>query len=149
VISKQEDKYKSRLKGHHRYDILYTQDFNPNSGTLLPYRTGVAKEHLGPYITSLCREFYEDGALTDPLLNYVAGQQTVTAVPHMEKTVHQCAQCLTVYDDTIGDPEQGIAPGTTFDALPASYHCSLCDATGESFITVPATSLGWLAGGQD
>lgn len=149
VISKQEDKYKSRLKGHHRYDILYTQDFNPNSGTLLPYRTGVAKEHLGPYITSLCREFYDNSAPTDPLLSYVAGQQTVTAITHTEKAVHQCTRCLTVYDETIGDPDQGIAPGTAFSTLPSTYHCSLCDAPQESFATVPANSLGWLANTQD
>jgi len=149
VISKQEDKYKSRLKGHHRYDILYTQDFNPNSGTLLPYRTGVAKEHLGPYITSLCREFYENSALTDPLLNYVAGQQTVTGVAQQEKEVHQCTRCLTVYDQAIGDPDQGIEAGTSFQSLPAHYHCSLCEAPLSSFATTAVSSLGWLAGTQD
>jgi rubredoxin len=149
VISKQEDKYKSRLKGHHRYDILYTQDFNPNSGNLLPYRTGVAKEHLGPYITSLCREFYENSALTDPLLNYVAGQQTVMGVAHSEKVVHQCTRCLTVYDEAIGDPGQGVVPGTSYEQLPAGYQCSLCEAPVETFATVPAASLGWLAGTQD
>ncbi|MBW8683646.1 rubredoxin [Chitinophaga rhizophila] len=149
IISKQEDKFKSRLKGHHRYDISYTQDFNPNSGTLLVYRAGVAKEHLGPYITSLCREFYENSALTDPLITYVAGQQTVTAAKPVEKIVHQCVRCLTIYDETVGDPDQAIAPGTTFEQLPDTYLCSLCDAPLYNFAMVPATSLGWLGGGQD
>lgn len=149
VITKQESKIKSRLKGLQRFDIHYTQDFNPNSGTLLPYRTGVAKEHLGPYITSLCREFYENSALTDPLLNYVAGQQTVISTTQPEKEVHQCPRCLTVYDDIVGDPGQGIAAATPFQSLPAHYHCSLCEAPLSDFIPVTATSLGWLAGAQD
>jgi rubredoxin len=149
VITKQESKTKSRLKGLQRFDIHYTQDFNPNSGTLLPYRTGVAKEHLGPYITSLCREFYENSALTDPLLNYVAGQQTVISTTQPEKEVHQCPHCLTVYDETVGDPGQGIAAATPFHGLPAHYHCSLCEAPLSDFVPITATSLGWLAGAQD
>ena len=149
VINKQESKTKSRLKGHQRFDILYTQDFNPNSGTLLPYRTGVAKEHLGPYITSLCREFYENNALTDPLLNYVAGQQTLISSTQPEKEVYQCTHCLTVYDESIGDPSQGVTPGTSFQELPEQYCCSLCEASLADFTPVTAASLGWLAGTQD
>jgi rubredoxin len=149
VISKQEHKYKSKLKSHQRYDIHYTPDFNPNSGTLVPYRTGVAKEHLGPYITSLCKQFYENNAATDPLLHYVAGQQTVSRIVPVEKQVHQCARCLTVYDAAIGDPEQKILPETPFHSLPAAYCCSLCEAPLSSFVAINASSLGWPAGIQD
>ncbi|HJT75423.1 MAG TPA: rubredoxin [Chitinophaga sp.] len=149
VISKQESKNKSRLKGLQRYDILYTADFNPNSGNLVPYRTGVAKEHLGPYITSLCRHFYESNATTDPLLHYVAGKQAVTGAAPTGRQIHQCPHCFTVYDEATGDPEQDVPAGTPFPELPSSYSCSLCGAPAAGFIVTNTASLGWLADAQD
>lgn len=148
IIARQENRTKSRLKAHQRFDIFYTQDFNPNSGTLIPYRTGVAKEHLGPYITSLCREFYENSVLMDPSPGHITGHQTVIN-KQPEKEVHQCIHCLTVYDDAIGDPEQDIPACTPFAQLPATYCCSLCNGQLRDFVPIAANSLGWLAGTED
>lgn len=129
VINKQENRQKSRLKGLQRYNILYTPDFQPNSGALVTYRTDVAKEHLGPYISALCKYFYEN--IDNPL---VVTPQPAVLKP--EKWVHQCKHCLTVYDETIGDPGQGVAAGTLFSALPKSYCCSVCEAGISDFSQV-------------
>jgi rubredoxin len=128
VINKSESRHKSRLKGDQRYNILYTPDFRPNSGTHIPYRTDVAKEHLGPYITALCKQFYE--TRNDPQL-IVQAPVPVAIAP--EKWVYQCRHCMTVYDELTGDPEQLVAPGTSFEQLPADYGCSVCEAPVSDF----------------
>lgn len=42
----------------------------------------------------------------------------------MEKYV--CDVCGYVYDPAVGDPDNGIAPGTKFEDLPADWVCPLC-----------------------
>ena len=42
----------------------------------------------------------------------------------MEKWV--CVICGYVYDETAGDPDSGIAPGTKFEDIPADWVCPLC-----------------------
>ena len=37
-----------------------------------------------------------------------------------------CEVCSWVYDEEVGDPEQGIAPGTKFEDLPDDFVCPLC-----------------------
>lgn len=44
-----------------------------------------------------------------------------------------CTVCQYVYDPTIGDPENGVAPGTTFEDLPEGWVCPLCGALKDMF----------------
>ena len=37
-----------------------------------------------------------------------------------------CLVCGYVYDPEIGDPDSGIAPGTSFEDLPEDWVCPLC-----------------------
>jgi rubredoxin len=37
-----------------------------------------------------------------------------------------CAVCGYVYDPEVGDPDNGIAPGTKFEDLPDDWVCPLC-----------------------
>ena len=41
---------------------------------------------------------------------------------------------LTVYDPKTGEPENGIAAGTSFESLPGSYSCSLCEGPKDDFV---------------
>ena len=36
-----------------------------------------------------------------------------------------CDVCGWEYDEAVGDPEHGIAPGTSFDELPEDFACPL------------------------
>ena len=49
----------------------------------------------------------------------------------MDKYV--CNLCGYVYDPELGDPENGIDPGTRFMDLPDSWVCPLCGAGKEDF----------------
>jgi rubredoxin len=44
-----------------------------------------------------------------------------------------CSVCGYVYDETIGDPEAGIAPGTKWDDVPEDWICPWCGATKSEF----------------
>jgi rubredoxin len=44
-----------------------------------------------------------------------------------------CTICQYVYDPALGDPDRGIAPGTSFEALPDDWACPLCGAGKDAF----------------
>ena len=44
-----------------------------------------------------------------------------------------CEVCGYVYDEAAGDPENGIAPGTKWEDLPADYQCPLCGVGKDEF----------------
>ncbi len=49
----------------------------------------------------------------------------------MEKYV--CEVCGWVYDPAVGDPENGIKPGTAFAELPDDWVCPLCGVGKDQF----------------
>ena len=44
-----------------------------------------------------------------------------------------CEVCGWVYDEELGAPDLGIAPGTPFDQLPEDFACPLCGVGKDSF----------------
>jgi rubredoxin len=44
-----------------------------------------------------------------------------------------CLICGWIYDEAVGDPEHGIAPGTAWDAVPMNWTCPECGARKEDF----------------
>lgn len=46
---------------------------------------------------------------------------------------YMCAMCGWIYDEEIGDPENGIVPGTIFQYLPDQYDCQFCYADKSCF----------------
>ena len=46
---------------------------------------------------------------------------------------YKCTICKYEYDPAQGDPTQGIAPGTPFEALPADWKCPRCRQGKEKF----------------
>jgi rubredoxin len=49
----------------------------------------------------------------------------------MEK--YTCQVCFYIYDPEIGDPDNGISPGTSFEDLPEDWVCPTCGAEKSSF----------------
>ena len=47
-----------------------------------------------------------------------------------------CNVCGYVYDPAAGDPDSGIAPGPSFEDLPAEWVCPLCGVGKEDFSPV-------------
>lgn len=44
-----------------------------------------------------------------------------------------CVVCGYVYDEAVGDPDSGIAPGTKFEAIPDDWVCPLCGVAKDQF----------------
>jgi rubredoxin len=44
-----------------------------------------------------------------------------------------CQICDFVYDETLGLPDEGIAPGTRFEDIPDSWACPDCGVTKSDF----------------
>lgn len=44
-----------------------------------------------------------------------------------------CNVCNWVYDEELGYPDNGIAPGTKFEDLPEDFECPLCYVGKEEF----------------
>jgi len=44
-----------------------------------------------------------------------------------------CEVCGWVYDEEVGVPEKGIAPGTKFEDLPEDFECELCGVDKSNF----------------
>lgn len=45
-----------------------------------------------------------------------------------------CTICDYVYDPAVGDPDNGIAPGTRFEDLPDDWVCPPCGAPKSEFV---------------
>ena len=46
---------------------------------------------------------------------------------------YECQICGYIYDPALGDPDNGVAPGTAFESLPADWVCPQCGAGKELF----------------
>ncbi len=44
-----------------------------------------------------------------------------------------CDVCGWEYDEQLGSPEHGIAPGTKFEDLPDDFECPLCGVGKDNF----------------
>lgn len=110
------------------FQVLYCQDFNPNKRHYLTFAKDVLQEDLAPVLMKLSLLYYEQ-------LQEEPEAKAPLAPPasKLPRQVHQCADCLTVYDASFGDPEAGIPAGQPFASLPESYVCSLCEAPKSRF----------------
>lgn len=46
---------------------------------------------------------------------------------------YECEACGYVYDPAVGDPDNGVEPGTEFADLPDDWACPVCGLGKEQF----------------
>ena len=46
---------------------------------------------------------------------------------------YECEVCGYVYDEAVGDPDNGIEPGTKWEDLPEDWECTLCSVGKDQF----------------
>lgn len=49
---------------------------------------------------------------------------------------YECDVCGYIYDPEQGDPDNGVAPGTPFEALPNDWVCPDCGADKSQFTKI-------------
>ena len=48
-------------------------------------------------------------------------------------TKWRCIACGYIYDPALGDPDNGVSPGTAFEDLPSDWVCPDCGVPKEDF----------------
>lgn len=46
---------------------------------------------------------------------------------------YKCVLCGYIYDETLGDPDEGIAAGTKWEDIPDDWECPDCGAGKDDF----------------
>jgi rubredoxin len=49
----------------------------------------------------------------------------------------ECTACGYIYDPALGDPDNGIPAGTSFEDLPETWTCPQCGVGKEFFQKIP------------
>jgi rubredoxin len=117
------------------FDILHAKDFNPNSKDVVVYKNAIPTNKLGKYLIDLCCHFYSiliDDTVS-PVLEMVNDNRT--EIDKQADMVHQCKNCLSIYDKTYGDAMNGIAINTEFETL-MEYLCPVCESPKDHFLMV-------------
>ena len=120
--------------GEH-YDILYARNFNPATLTYTPYARGVMKEMIPTLLIELSKQYFRQ-LNPEKEVSEVAPAPAVIANSndHTHPHVYQCVNCLTVYDEQVGDALAGVKAGTKFEELPKTYVCHVCGAGVGEFV---------------
>ena len=110
------------------YNLLYAKNFDPNTRDYILHVQEIDKSNLSDLLMELSQMYFEE------LGNEKESENEAKALKEtIEEVVYQCRECLTVYNSKYGDVTQGVLPKTTFESLPSTYVCSLCEAPKTSF----------------
>src|SRR5688572_9333631 len=100
------------------YDILCAKDFNPNERTGYAYSKDNPKFLLAEQLRRAILSYYKYQTDKKEEEIIIPGlKKIIVPVEKEGDIVYQCKNCLTVYDEQIGEPENGIDPGTLFKQL--------------------------------
>ncbi|WP_339919847.1 rubredoxin [uncultured Flavobacterium sp.] len=124
------------IKIRDTFNVLYAKRFDPNSREYIVHAQDVDKLELPTILIELSRKYF------DELGNSVQEETTTMAIKEkVQQEVHQCQDCLTVYNSEYGDLVQGIEKGVLFQDLPENYCCSLCDSPKANYIELKGEKL--------
>ena len=110
------------------YNVLHFENFDPNTHHYISYAQDIDKIELPGLLMELSKKYFEQLGKVKPIEK--RAEKKNTAAP---QRIHQCQSCFTVYDQAYGDMKAGISAGTTFDSIPKSYSCPVCDAPKADF----------------
>ncbi|KQC30271.1 rubredoxin [Flagellimonas eckloniae] len=110
------------------YNVLHFENFNPNTNSYIAYAQDVDKIELPGLLMELSKKYFKQ-------LGEEKKKTENKKKPVLENTrqVYQCNSCFTIYDEIIGDNKANIAAGTSFEKLPETYQCSVCESSKVEF----------------
>jgi rubredoxin-NAD+ reductase len=65
-----------------------------------------------------------------PVGRGILSATTETAVSYRR---YVCAVCGFIYNEAVGDPDEGFAPGTRFEDIPDDWECPECGVSKRDF----------------
>jgi len=123
------------------YDILCAKDFNPNERTGEIFSRSNPGFLLPEQIRRAIFKFYKYRLNAIKIGDQKSGSKPEESVKKDDGFFYQCNNCLTVYNEQIGEAENNIAPGTVFNNLPKDYCCPLCEGEKGNFIKIDQSAL--------
>lgn len=117
------------------FTIQHTRDFNPNSKSLIAYKDELSANELAPALAELCERYYSISAKDTGPAN--SREQKSGSNEPARRQVHQCKNCLSIYDERYGDELNGITAGTCFENI-EDYTCPVCESAKADFVVVEA-----------
>ena len=118
------------------YTLKCARNFDPNTRSYAEYARRVDRSELAELMVEISQLYFEQ--LNEQLEEVIETKPRDTAAPPRQDLM-QCGHCLSVYDPALGEPGNGIAPGTPFAELPPDYHCWTCGAERADFVAVALT----------
>ena len=127
----------------HLYDILCAKDFNPNERTGFVFSRNIPRILLAEQVRQAVSSYYakRETEHSDADIARAGTRKEKESIP-VKEFIHQCSHCLTVYDASTGEPDRNIPAGTSFESLPDSYTCSLCEGPKSDFVKKEMGELG-------
>lgn len=114
------------------YTLEYSENFDPKSSARILIPGVMNKATLAAELIKLCRYYTHSMLAAIPDLKGPEPPEPAEWIPASSGKQFQCIDCLTVYDEDSGDPENQILPGTPFSELDG-YTCSLCGGPSTNF----------------
>ena len=68
-----------------------------------------------------------------PTYNGSSDKKTIQKKEEKNMEKYVCTVCGYVYDPEAGDPDNGVAQGTTFEDIPKDWVCPVCGAGKTAF----------------
>ncbi|MBW8243621.1 rubredoxin [Muricauda oceani] len=113
------------------FNVCHFKDFDPNTRIYMVYAQDVDKSELPELLMELSKKYFQQLGQEKSV-----PEENKTIEEDVKREVHQCKNCLTVYDDAIGDIKSGVTPKTKFEDVPCGYVCSVCGSDKSFFETV-------------
>jgi rubredoxin len=123
------------------YDILCAKDFNPNERTGLVFSKGNPKILLPEQLRRAILTFYTYNQLQISVSSKKANGKEAAVANETAGYVYQCKNCMSVYDEYFGEPDNEVEAGTLFNMLPADYCCGTCEAAKQDFVQIEKKQL--------
>ncbi len=117
------------IKIRDTFNVLYAKNFDPNTKEYIVVAQDVDKLELPNILIELSKKYFE--GLGNSVLELT---NTASKKEKVEQIVHQCPECLTIYNPEFGDKIQEIPKDVLFKDLPEEYCCSLCESPKINFI---------------
>ncbi|MEN1783877.1 MAG: rubredoxin [Bacteroidota bacterium] len=110
------------------YNVLHFKNFDPNTAEYVLYAQEVDKTQLGQLLMELSKKYFSE--------LYSLQKPKQEKPEELEKDLHQvyqCSNCLTVYDENLGDVAANIPPRTLFENIDDGYCCGVCGSAKAAF----------------
>lgn len=111
------------------YNVLYSESFDPNTQKYLVYAQDVDMVELPGLLMELSKMYFSQFNDEDGISSLIESVDEEI----LTEQVYQCSDCLSVYSEDYGDVLAGVGANISFEELPDSYTCGVCESPKSKF----------------